>query len=185
MAQGRTGAQIASCMPHTWAAGSNGQHSTAAHTETGERMWRHDGAASRRSNQITVCAGPSARKPLNSGNLLPASKPQALYGCHPQVHRRSPLSLNPPQNTQEPRETKPAPAAAPPPHLLVKLLVDHALCELPERGRRVAAQHLSAGGHLLLAHQVALVVALLHTETSCQTEWTSQSGRVNITTDSS
>ncbi len=41
-----------------------------------------------------------------------------------------------------------------------RLQVDHGLGELLEGGRRVAAEQLRARGHLLLAHQETLVVAL-------------------------
>ena len=43
---------------------------------------------------------------------------------------------------------------------LVKLEVHHGLSELAEGGWGVPTQHLCAGGHLLLAHKVAFVVAL-------------------------
>lgn len=91
-------------------------------------------------------------------NLHPASSPQSY--STPFQHKHSPPASTPLNTHTRATRKQSLPLLLLPPHLLVKLLVDHALCELPERGRRVAAQHLSTGGHLLLAHQVALVVTL-------------------------
>lgn len=116
--------------------------------------------AAQRVKQLHVCRIPEAKegqKPWKSEARRRPGQPsgQGCAGSRPAACSA--------------RFTAASPAHRPPPPgstpgslwVLIKLEVDHCLCELPEGRRRVAAQQLWAGGHLLLAHQEALVVALV------------------------